>query len=205
MQNYFHVPSTYRKPHASSKREVFERYIKAKYVEKVFKKREGLKPCPPLWDEVDRGRGFSKGGKQDASLSGMIKYTGVCNILVQKCTNLPNADYFSESDPYLILTNGPFQKARTKQVNNNNNPIWNQMVNLTVQDKEYINLFVFDKKRLVRDVVLAEGKFKLRVDEEESYQENIHLTVSPKFKNQYANKENKNIILSLLITYTKLC
>merc|ERR1719493_522323 len=91
----------------------------------------------------------------------MVEYNGVCLIQIIRATNLPNADFFSQSDPYVIVTNGDFQKARTKCVADNNNPLWNELVNLTVEEAVPIKIFVFHKKRFLADVVLAEGQLML--------------------------------------------
>jgi len=107
--------------------------------------------------------------------------------------------FFSESDPYIIVTNGEFQKARTKHVQNDNNPTFNELVNLTVQERKPIKVFVFHKKRFLQDVVLAEGQFMLDPSETESYDIELSLRPGPQFQ-----KHGKDIKIFLSVTYTKL-
>jgi len=190
----FNVPPEYVKPHATSKREVFEKYINAKYVDKKFEKRADIGANPPKYDHGNR--------RMESNMSqnvGMIEYNGVCLIHIRNCQFLPNADFFSESDPYIIVTNGEFQKARTKHVQNDNNPTFNELVNLTVQERKPIKVFVFHKKRFLQDVVLAEGQFMLDPSETESYDIELSLRPGPQFQ-----KHGKDIKIFLSVTYTKL-
>lgn len=57
-------------------------------------------------------------------------------LTIVKAHNLKNMEMMGKSDPYAVAFVRPLEKFKTKVVENNLNPVWNQMFHLTVEDKE---------------------------------------------------------------------
>jgi hypothetical protein len=57
-------------------------------------------------------------------------------VTVVKATGLKNMEMIGKSDPYVVLSIRPLFKVKTKVVNNNLNPVWDQTFELIAEDKE---------------------------------------------------------------------
>lgn len=53
-----------------------------------------------------------------------------------KANDLKNMEMIGKSDPYVVVHIRPLFKVKTKVVDNNLNPVWNQTFELIVEDKE---------------------------------------------------------------------
>ncbi|XP_078428722.1 calcium-dependent lipid-binding (CaLB domain) family protein [Wolffia australiana] len=65
-----------------------------------------------------------------------LKPRGKLSICVVKATALKNMEMVGKSDPYVVLYVRPVLKNKTKVVDNNLNPVWNENFDLIVEDKE---------------------------------------------------------------------
>ncbi|XP_076944063.1 calcium-dependent lipid-binding protein-like isoform X2 [Bidens hawaiensis] len=65
-----------------------------------------------------------------------LKPQGKLMLTIVKAHNLKNMEMMGKSDPYAVAFVRPLEKFKTKVVENNLNPVWNQMFHLTVEDKE---------------------------------------------------------------------
>ncbi|XP_074274949.1 protein C2-DOMAIN ABA-RELATED 7-like isoform X1 [Silene latifolia] len=75
---------------------------------------------------------------------------GVIKITVKRGIDLKVCDAFS-SDPYVIIISGS-QKLKTRVIKKNCNPVWNDVLTLSVTDpKVPIKLTVFDKDTFTED------------------------------------------------------
>ncbi|XP_028801178.1 synaptotagmin-5 [Neltuma alba] len=76
-----------------------------------------------------------------------LKPQGNLTVNVVKANDLKNMEMIGKSDPYVVLHIRPLFKVKTKVIDNNLNPVWDQAFNLIVEDKETQSLFleVFDK------------------------------------------------------------
>ncbi|KAK9676320.1 hypothetical protein RND81_11G068800 [Saponaria officinalis] len=75
---------------------------------------------------------------------------GILKINVQRGINLAVRDAAS-SDPYVVITMGS-QKLKTRVIKKNCNPVWNDVLALSVTDPNMpINLTVFDKDTFTED------------------------------------------------------
>ena len=57
-------------------------------------------------------------------------------LTIVKANHLKNMEMMGKSDPYAVAFIRPLEKFKTKVIENNLNPVWNQMFHLTVEDKE---------------------------------------------------------------------
>lgn len=62
------------------------------------------------------------------------------NIL--KANDLKNMEMIGKSDPYVVVHIRPLFKVKTKVIDNNLNPVWDQTFNLIVEDKETQSLIL---------------------------------------------------------------
>lgn len=76
-----------------------------------------------------------------------LKPQGRLEVTVVKATDLKNKEMIGKSDPYVVLYIRPLFKVKTKVINNNLNPVWDQTFELIAEDKETQSLIfeVFDE------------------------------------------------------------
>ena len=65
-----------------------------------------------------------------------LKPQGKLTVTVVKANNLKNLELVGKSDPYVVLYVRPMFKVKTKVVDDNLNPVWNETVELIAEDKE---------------------------------------------------------------------
>ncbi|CAI9770292.1 unnamed protein product [Fraxinus pennsylvanica] len=76
-----------------------------------------------------------------------LKPQGNLTVTVLRANNLKNKELIGKSDPYVVVYIRPLFKVKTKVIDNNLNPVWNEKFELIVEDKETQSLIVevFDK------------------------------------------------------------
>ncbi|KAL6498787.1 hypothetical protein OROGR_028334 [Orobanche gracilis] len=84
-----------------------------------------------------------------------LKPVGKLTVTVIKANDLKNKELIGKSDPYVVAHIRPLFKIKTKVVDNNLNPIWNETFELIAEDKETQSLIfevldedIGDDKRL---------------------------------------------------------
>uniref|UniRef100_A0ACD5UNY9 Uncharacterized protein n=2 Tax=Avena sativa TaxID=4498 RepID=A0ACD5UNY9_AVESA len=89
-----------------------------------------------------------------------LKPEGKLSVTVVKATSLKNKELIGKSDPYVILYVRPMFKVKTKVVDDNLNPEWNETFELIVEDKEtqFVILEVYDEDNLQTDKRLGVAK-----------------------------------------------
>ncbi|XP_022148252.1 synaptotagmin-5 [Momordica charantia] len=65
-----------------------------------------------------------------------LKPQGKLTLTVLKANSLKNMEMIGKSDPYAVVHIRPLFKYKTKTVENNLNPVWNEEFELIVEDKE---------------------------------------------------------------------
>ncbi|KAL0309170.1 UNVERIFIED_CONTAM: Synaptotagmin-5 [Sesamum radiatum] len=65
-----------------------------------------------------------------------LKPVGKLTVTVVKASGLKNMELIGKSDPYVVLHIRPLFKVRTKVIDNNLNPVWNEKFELIAEDKE---------------------------------------------------------------------
>jgi Ca2+-dependent lipid-binding protein len=71
-----------------------------------------------------------------------LKPQGRLNVTVIKANDLKNMEMIGKSDPYAVLHIRPLFKVKTKVIDNNLNPIWNEEFDLIAEDKETQSLIL---------------------------------------------------------------
>ncbi|RZC74364.1 hypothetical protein C5167_049847 [Papaver somniferum] len=76
-----------------------------------------------------------------------LKPQGKLSVTVIKANDLKNAEMIGKSDPYAAIFIRPIFRYKTKTIDNNLNPVWNQAFELIAEDKETQSLIieVFDE------------------------------------------------------------
>ncbi|KAJ8573242.1 hypothetical protein K7X08_009753 [Anisodus acutangulus] len=76
-----------------------------------------------------------------------LKPQGKLLVTVVKANALKNHEMIGKSDPYAVVYIRPLFKVKTKTIDNNLNPVWDQTFELIAEDKETQSLIieVFDK------------------------------------------------------------
>ncbi|KAL5727825.1 hypothetical protein ACHQM5_000972 [Ranunculus cassubicifolius] len=92
-----------------------------------------------------------------------LKPQGKLSVTVVKANDLKNMEMIGKSDPYAIVYIRPLYKVKTKTVNNNLNPIWEQSFELIAEDKETQSLIleVYDNDVAGSDKRLGIAKIPL--------------------------------------------
>lgn len=65
-----------------------------------------------------------------------LKPQGMLRVTVIKANDLKNKEMIGKSDPYTVVYIRPLFKVKTKVIDNNLNPIWNEEFDLIAEDKE---------------------------------------------------------------------
>ncbi|XP_073024441.1 calcium-dependent lipid-binding protein-like [Primulina eburnea] len=102
-----------------------------------------------------------------------LKPVGKVTVTVMKANELKNKELIGKSDPYVVLYVRPLFKVKTKVIENNLNPVWNQTFELIAEDKETQSLIVevFDKD-IGQDKRLGIAKLPLAELEADTAKEN---------------------------------
>ncbi|KAK4411327.1 Synaptotagmin-5 [Sesamum angolense] len=76
-----------------------------------------------------------------------LKPVGKLTVTVIRAKDLKNMELIGKSDPYVVVHIRPLFKVKTKVIDNNLNPVWNQTFDLIAEDKETQSLIleVFDQ------------------------------------------------------------
>lgn len=65
-----------------------------------------------------------------------LKPQGKLTVTVVKANDLKNKEMVGKSDPYVVLYVRPLFKVKTRVIDDNLNPVWNQTFCLIAEDKE---------------------------------------------------------------------
>ena len=88
-------------------------------------------------------------------------HAGIAVVRVLRARKFQIADFTGASDPYVLLVYAK-QTAKTKVVRRTLNPIWNETLQLNVDDlSEPILLYVKDKDRIGADDPLGDARIAL--------------------------------------------
>ncbi|XP_027354176.1 synaptotagmin-4-like isoform X1 [Abrus precatorius] len=76
-----------------------------------------------------------------------LKPQGRLTVNVLKANDLKNMEMIGKSDPYVVVYIRPLFKVKTKVIDNNLNPVWNEIFEMIAEDKETQSLIleVYDK------------------------------------------------------------
>ncbi|KAG5579649.1 hypothetical protein H5410_050276 [Solanum commersonii] len=71
-----------------------------------------------------------------------LKPQGKLTVTVMRATNLKNQEMIGKSDPYVVVYIRPLFKFKTKTIDNNLNPVWDETFELIAEDKETQSLLL---------------------------------------------------------------
>ncbi|KAK4344918.1 hypothetical protein RND71_035094 [Anisodus tanguticus] len=110
-----------------------------------------------------------------------LKPQGKLTVTVMRAKNLKNQEMIGKSDPYVVLYIRPLFKFKTKTIDNNLYPVWDETFELIAEDKETQSLFleVFDED-IGEDDRMGVTKLPLNEIEADNPKE-IELRLLPKF------------------------
>ncbi|XP_015893093.1 calcium-dependent lipid-binding protein [Ziziphus jujuba] len=76
-----------------------------------------------------------------------LKPQGKLTLTIVRANDLKNMEMIGKSDPYVVVYIRPLFKVKTKVIENNLNPVWNQIFEMIAEDKETQSLIleVFDQ------------------------------------------------------------
>ena len=141
------VPKALEVPYLSqTNRDTREYFIKAKYVQQLFKAVPGRSPRAP--ERILR-RQCSNSADNGKSMSGMVEYIGIVTIQLLEGKNLIVKDLKS-SDPYCVLTLG-FQSRKSKTKYKTLNPSYQETFDFSWNGIDRLTVEVFDKDELTKD------------------------------------------------------
>ncbi|XP_042392307.1 calcium-dependent lipid-binding protein-like [Zingiber officinale] len=104
-------------------------------------------------------------GGVDVDISELeLKPQGKLTVTIVRATSLKNQELVGKSDPYVVLYVRPVFKVKTKVVDDNLNPVWNETFELLAEDKETqsINFEVYDEDNLQQDKKMGVAKLSLQ-------------------------------------------
>ncbi|MBA0610103.1 hypothetical protein Godav_010995 [Gossypium davidsonii] len=129
-----------------------------------------------------------------------LKPEGKLTVTVVKANDLKNLEMIGKSDPYVVVHIRPLFKIKTKVVENNLNPIWNETFELIAEDRETqeLTVEVFDQD-IGQDKRLGIAKFRLIELEPETPKEvNLNLLSSLDTLKIKDNKDRGSCTIKLL-------
>ncbi len=143
----FCVPKNIEVPCLSyTDRDTRDKYIMAKYVNKLFCKSEGRTQRPP--ERVVRKISL-KNSPSSARNAAMVEYIGIVHVHVVECRDLVIKDITS-SDPYCIVTIGA-QVNRTKTVYKSLAPTYNEHFTFSWDGCDKLLIDIYDKDEFTKD------------------------------------------------------
>ncbi|EOX96161.1 Calcium-dependent lipid-binding (CaLB domain) family protein isoform 2 [Theobroma cacao] len=106
-----------------------------------------------------------------------LKPEGTLTVTVVKAIDLKNMEMIGKSDPYVVVHIRPLFKVKTKVIENNLNPVWNQTFELIAEDRETqaLTVEVFDQD-IGQDKRLGIAKFRL-IDLEPETPKEVNLSL----------------------------
>ncbi|KAJ3678462.1 hypothetical protein LUZ60_002265 [Juncus effusus] len=122
-----------------------------------------------------------------------LKPQGQLSVTVLKANNLINADTLGKSDPYVKLYVRQMFKVKTKVIDNNLNPEWNEQFVIIAEDKEtqFLVFEVYDEDNVQADKMLGVARIPLKGLEAETEKE-FTLKLEKSLDPMKANKDRKD-------------
>ncbi|WOL19314.1 synaptotagmin-5-like [Canna indica] len=92
-----------------------------------------------------------------------LKPQGKLTITIVKANSLKNQELVGKSDPYVVLYVRPMFKVKTKVVDDNLSPVWNETFEMLAEDKETQSVIfeVYDEDKIQQDKRMGTAKLAL--------------------------------------------
>ncbi|KAK1303601.1 putative ADP-ribosylation factor GTPase-activating protein AGD13 [Acorus calamus] len=161
------LPQGYSKPTLHTGHEQRLKFIRSKYELQEFLKPSlrivSFASSKSFLQPSDSGKDIDSGFKSDIAEKtvGMVEFIGILKVKVVKGTNLAIRDMLT-SDPYVILNLGQ-QKVQTTVKKSNLNPVWNEVLSLSVPQRfGPLKLQVYDYDMFSADDIMGEAEVDLQ-------------------------------------------
>ncbi|KAL1540128.1 calcium-dependent lipid-binding protein-like [Salvia divinorum] len=130
-----------------------------------------------------------------------LKPVGKATVTIVKANELKNMELLGKSDPYVSVHIRPLFKVKTKVVDNNLNPVWNETFDLIAEDKETQSIIfeVFDED-IGEDKRLGVAKLSL-VELESRGHKQIELRLLPSLDMLKIKDKKDRGSLTVEVTY----
>ncbi|RLN73610.1 hypothetical protein BBJ28_00005375 [Nothophytophthora sp. Chile5] len=135
------------KPAASTPRAERERFIRAKYEQRLFTASPvplGALSPPPVADKLSASKPPS------TTSQGMVEYVGVLTIELKEAAGLAGMNISGKSDPYVTFRLGE-QHISSKRVDNSVDPQWHQQLLLSWDGTSPLEAELFDYNKVSPD------------------------------------------------------
>lgn len=131
-----------------------------------------------------------------------LKPQGKLTITIVKASALKNLEMIGKSDPYVVLYIRPMLKVKTKVIDNNLNPIWDETFELIVEDKETQSVIfeVYDEDNVQHDKKLGVAKLMLSGLEHDTTKE-FDLKLQPELDMMKIKDKKDRGTLNIKVTY----
>lgn len=136
-------------------------------------------------------------GGVDVDISDLeLKPQGKVTVTVVRGESLKNKELIGKSDPYVVLFIRPMFKEKTRVIDDNLNPEWNETFELIAEDKEtqHVILEVFDEDNLKQDKRLGIAKLPLSDLEVGAVQE-INVQLLPSLDTKVKDKKDRGALI----------
>ncbi|KQK22544.1 synaptotagmin-5 [Brachypodium distachyon] len=136
-------------------------------------------------------------GGVDVDISDLeLKPQGKVTVTVVRGESLKNKELIGKSDPYVVLFIRPMFKEKTRVIDDNLNPEWNETFELIAEDKEtqHVILEVFDEDNLKQDKRLGIAKLPLSDLEVGTVQE-INVQLLPSLDTKVKDKKDRGALI----------
>ena len=155
------IPKVFEVPQGSkTSRNEREQFIIAKYLDELFKFREGksgsphypkrvIKASPPQSPSSPRSRSSSGSSTTDIRQAAMVEFKGIVYLKLVEARKLIEKDIM-KSDPYFVISVG-LQKQKSKVKKRTLNPKYNEDFQFSWDGQDKLFVEVYDKDTLTKD------------------------------------------------------
>jgi stromal membrane-associated protein len=155
------IPKVFEVPQGSkTSRNEREQFIIAKYINELFKFREGksgsphypkrvVRPSPPHSPSSPRSRSSSGGSSNDIRNVAMVEFKGIVHLRLVEARKLIEKDIV-KSDPYFVMSVG-LQKQKSTVKKRTLNPKYNESFQFSWDSNDKLFIEVYDKDTLTKD------------------------------------------------------
>ncbi|KAH9299569.1 hypothetical protein KI387_031251, partial [Taxus chinensis] len=95
-----------------------------------------------------------------------LKPVGILEVKLVQAKNLENQDFIGKSDPFCVIYTRPIRERlkKSKTINNQLNPVWNEHFELEVEDvsTQHIYVKIFDEERIQGAKIMGCARVKLK-------------------------------------------
>ncbi|GLJ46823.1 hypothetical protein SUGI_0987750 [Cryptomeria japonica] len=95
-----------------------------------------------------------------------LRTVGILEVKLVQAKNLKNKEFLGKSDPFCVIYTRPLRDSlkKSKTINNQLNPVWNEHFELEVEDvsTQRLHIKVFDEEKVKGDKIMGYSSIKLK-------------------------------------------